>query len=61
MASYGPPRGRFPKPRFAQVVPAPGLGPTGFRYWRPRELARLQSIPDTMNLSGDTRTDWKAA
>eukprot|EP00969_Alexandrium_andersonii_P132882 5876753-Alexandrium_andersonii.AAC.1 len=30
VASYGPPMGRFPKPWFAQVVPAPRLGPTGF-------------------------------
>eukprot|EP00969_Alexandrium_andersonii_P160133 7075116-Alexandrium_andersonii.AAC.1 len=60
MASYGPPTGRLPKPWYAQVIPAPGRGPAGFRYWRPRELARLQGIPDTVDLSGDLTTDWRA-
>ena len=58
MAAYGPPAG-LPLPGYAQIVLDPDMDPPGYRWLRPRELARLQGLPEQVALTGTTAAQWK--
>ena len=59
MAAYGPPAG-LPHPWYAQIAYDVTLAPPGYRWLRPRELARLQGLPEQVALEGVARRDWRA-